>query len=222
MNAIIVRTAASQIGVKEISGDEHNDTIVAYAHAIGLKWINDDETPWCAIFMWWVLMKCGYEYKANAAARSFDDYGTKVLSPEPGDIVVFWRESINSGKGHVGVFLGFSDDKRYVFVLGGNQANSVTISKYGVANVIGYRRASEEVSSLEVPAAPLEKGAKGGEVSKLQGILQYFDLYKGKIDGDFGPNTANAVMAFQIKYNLNRTGVYDNGTKNKFFALLNE
>jgi hypothetical protein len=43
--------------------------------------------------------------------------GTKVAYPEPGDIVVFWRESPQSWKGHVGIFTGISFDKNGFIVL---------------------------------------------------------------------------------------------------------
>lgn len=221
MNTSIVKIAASQIGVKEIVGGEHNDTIVQYAKDIGLTWINDDETPWCATFVNWVLKRCGYQYKSSARARDFESYGTPAQDPQPGDIVVFWRESISSGKGHVGFLWGYSKDGGYIFVLGGNQGNQVTITKYGLSNILGFRRVVE-TDTLEIPKAPLRKGDKGGEVNKLQEILKYFNLYSIKVDGDFGNGTVEGVKKFQQKYGLSVTGEYDTSTHDKIFTLLNE
>lgn len=219
MNDIIVKTAASQIGVKEISGSEHNDAIIDYSREIGIKWINDDETPWCAVFVNWVLKKSGYIYSPSALARSFDNYGEATLSPESGDIVVFWRESLSSGKGHVGIFLGNSTDGK-IFVLGGNQSNAVTISKYSTSNVVSYRRVGSQ-DSLEIPEPVLKIGDRGAEVTKLQRILKHFN-YKLIPDGDFGKNTKKAVSDFQLDNHLTPSGVYDRFTQETLFSILNK
>ena len=186
MNQLIIQQAASQLGVKEIAGEQHNKTIVQYSHDIGLNWVNDDETSWCAIFVYWVLWKCGYLITASASARSLENYGQPVVSPEPGDIVVFWRDSPNSGLGHVGFFLGFSPDGKYIYVLGGNQGNACSISRFGISNVTAYRRATETHGTLEIPEPTLSKGDTGEGVKKLQAILLYLNIYSKKIDGDFG------------------------------------
>ena len=57
--------------------------------------------------------------------------------PRPGCIVVFWRESLDSWKGHVGFYVG--DDVDRVLILGGNQNNSVNISSYSKDKILGYR-----------------------------------------------------------------------------------
>ncbi len=43
----------------------------------------------------------------------------------------------------------------------------------------------------------LRQGSKGNAVAELQQILQSKGFYSGKIDGDFGVGTANAVLKFQ-------------------------
>ena len=145
----ILKAAISQLGVKEISGPQHNMTIVKYAHDIGAKWINDDETPWCAVFMNWVCKTAGYAYTSSALARSFEKYGNPTNSPQPGDIVVFWRISKTSGSGHVGVFMGLSVDGKSVFVLGGNQGNSVSIARYPVLNLLCYRTVGAPLKDVD-------------------------------------------------------------------------
>jgi hypothetical protein len=55
-----------------------------------------------------------------------------------GDIVVFWRESIKSWKGHVGFYIREKDG--WIYTLGGNQANQVKISAYPKSRVLSYRR----------------------------------------------------------------------------------
>lgn len=217
MNQLIIQQASFQLGVKEIAGDQDNQTIVAYAHDIGLKGINDDETPWCAIFVYWVLKKCGLPYSGDARALSFLNYGLAVDKPEPGDIVVFSREG---GKGHVAFFLGYSSDRNSLFVLGGNQGNSVSIATYNQSNLLGFRRASEEVS-LEIPTMTMKQGFIGVPVKHLQSILLYLGLYTKRIDGQWGEGTTSAVIAFQTKHGLPTNGVYDKAMQDKLFTILN-
>jgi len=217
MNQLIVQQASFQIGIKEITGDQDNATIVSWSHEIGLPWVNDDETPWCAIFVYWVLMKCGLPYSANALALSFMNYGYAVDEPEPGDIAVFKREG---GKGHVGFFLGYSKDGKRVFILGGNQGNSVSIVAYDLSNLVAFRRAAEQ-AALEIPMTTMKKGFIGTPVKQLQGILLFLGLYTKKIDGQFGDGTASAVITFQSKYGLPTNGIYDRAMQDKLFTILN-
>jgi len=57
----------------------------------------------------------------------------------------------------------------------------------------------------------LRKGSKGKEVEKLQVDLKALDLYQAKVDGDFGPKTWQAVVAFQQQYFVD--GIVDVHTK---------
>lgn len=54
------------------------------------------------------------------------------------------------------------------------------------------------------PARTLRKGMTGDDVRALQGQLASAGLYNGKIDGDFGRQTAFAVRAAESLYGLNR------------------
>lgn len=219
MNQLILQQAALQLGVKEIEGEVDNEAIVQMAHEIGLNWINDDETPWCAIFVGSRLKKCGLSYLSSAAARDYLTYGIPVMFPEPGDIVIFDR---GAGKGHIGFFVGFSHDAKLLWVLGGNQGNSVSIAAFGTVKVLGYRRAAGESTSLDIPQPPLAKGSNGDAVKKLQSILLYLKLYNKKIDGDFGDGTFSSLVSFQTKNGLPTTGQFDQKTYDKMFSLLNE
>lgn len=55
----------------------------------------------------------------------------------------------------------------------------------------------------------IKKGAKGGYVSVLQKALidDGFSLPKYGVDGDFGNETKNAVLNYQIKHNLKQDGI---------------
>lgn len=134
----LITIALSQYGVTEIPGTQHNKTIVNYAKEIGHTEINDDETAWCSIFANWVAMNAGYERSNKLNARSWLNVGTKTNEPVLGDIVVFWRDTPESWKGHVAFYI--KEDKDKVWVLGGNQSNSVSITTYPKSRVLSYQK----------------------------------------------------------------------------------
>ena len=55
----LLKQAASQLGIKEISGDDDNPQIIHYAVESGFTGIDDDETAWCSIFVNWCATKAG-------------------------------------------------------------------------------------------------------------------------------------------------------------------
>lgn len=65
----------------------------------------------------------------------------------------------------------------------------------------------------------LKKGSRGAEVEALQKALTLEGMYKGKIDGDFGPATKASVQTFQLRYSLNADGVVGPKTNAKLNAL---
>ena len=67
-------------------------------------------------------------------ARNWLLFG-RTCEPVPGAVVVFSRGS----GGHVGFVEGRSGDGRYVYTLGGNQANRVSVVKMSTSRVLGYR-----------------------------------------------------------------------------------
>lgn len=71
-------------------------------------------------------------------ARSWQNFGQESANPEEGDIVVLWRESAKSWKGHVGFLV--KKGLTYVDLLGGNQGNKVTTASYSRTRVLNYRK----------------------------------------------------------------------------------
>jgi len=137
----LLAIALGEYGVTEITGSAHNERILQYAKESGFNSVIDDETSWCSIFMNWVAVKCGTERSYKLTARSWLEVGNDVFGIErPGDVVILWREKPSSWKGHVGFFVSYSEDKRWVYLLGGNQSNKVTISKYSTSRILGIRR----------------------------------------------------------------------------------
>ena len=63
-------------------------------------------------------------------------FGDEV-TPQFGSTLVFWRESRESFKGHVG-FYWAEDDLNY-HVLGGNQSDSVSVARVRKSRLLGAR-----------------------------------------------------------------------------------
>ncbi len=129
--------AMSYYGIREIPGEEHNKEILKFFEEIGHAWVKTDETSWCSAFINYLAKVNGYEYSGKLDARSWLNVGHKVMLPNPGDIVIFWREHITSWKGHVGLFV--RDDGTEIYTLGGNQNNSVCIKPYPKYRVLEYK-----------------------------------------------------------------------------------
>lgn len=136
----MLETALKEYGVKELNGSKHNKRILQYSSDLGLTWVKTDETSWCSIWLSWVALTSGYSYPISspATARSWLKVGLEVKKPKIGDIAIFWRESKDSWKGHVGIYI--SESNAYVYVLGGNQNNMVCIKAYPKSKLLGYRR----------------------------------------------------------------------------------
>jgi uncharacterized protein (TIGR02594 family) len=215
----IIKIAASQLGVKEITGPEHNSQIVEYAEFTGIDGITNDEIPWCSTFVNWCAKKAGLKYSGKATARSWVHIGTPVDDPIPGDVVVFWRESIHSWKGHVGIFMGFNKQGTKVFCLGGNQNNEVNIREYDVEKVLSYRRIDKR-EILEAPEAVLQKGNRGPRVVMLQKALNFLGYNCGDVDGDYGRKTESALKFLQANAQIEINGIYNTETKIQLESLL--
>lgn len=210
----IIQIAAGELGVKEISGRNNNPVIVKYAKEAGFTSITDDETPWCSIFVNWVCKEAGVQRSGKANARSWLYVGIPVSHPRPGDVVIFWRDSPNSWKGHVGFFMGFSKNLSQVFVLGGNQRNSVSIQGYDADKVLGFRSLTSE-GDLDIPKPTLKLGSFGKEVVKLQVVLKDMRFDCGAADGAFGPKTQRELKKLQSSFNIKVTGEYNAETQTK-------
>lgn len=131
--------ASSFYGLKEIPGKKHNPIILKWFREIGHKWVQDDETAWCSCFINWLAMKCKLERSGELTARSWLEFGKEITKPQRMiDLVIFWRGSPGSWKGHVGIYMGQDED--YTFCFGGNQSNMVNITPYHTYQVLGYRR----------------------------------------------------------------------------------
>jgi uncharacterized protein (TIGR02594 family) len=133
-----INTALKEYGNIAIKGATHNPRILEYFKEIGAGYIDDDETPWCAAFANWVLMKCNLPYTKKLNARSFLEIGIPTSNPQLGDLVILWRIAKNGPYGHVGFFV--SQIGHTIYVLGGNQDDSVKIKGFSDDQLLGFRQ----------------------------------------------------------------------------------
>ena len=175
-NMEVLLQAASQIGVMEVPGAKSNPQIMEYHKYSTVKNLFGfaDSVPWCASFVCWCLEKVGMTSMNKQLARSFESWGvSSKKDPLPGDIVTFWRKSLKSGYGHVGFFLKKTPNG--IYVLGGNQNDSVNVTLFSTAKLVDIRRSSlagiysaDQVENLEQVAEQILAGhsiAKPGSLT---------------------------------------------------------
>ena len=125
-------------GLKEVSGADSNPKILEFFKELGYDWVNDDSTTaWCSAMLSYYAKECGYEYNTSLSARDWLKMPVKVIKPVMGHVVIFWRESYKSWKGHVAIYI--ARDGNIIYCLGGNQNNSLSIAGYPLDQVLGYR-----------------------------------------------------------------------------------
>lgn len=134
----ILDRALDFYGLHEVPGEKNNPTILKFFRDIGHEWVQTDETAWCSAFINWLAMDLRLPRSGELDARSWLTVGTDTMDPLKGDVVVLWRESPDSWKGHVGLYIRSNDD--HIWVLGGNQNNEVNITAYPAGRLLGYRK----------------------------------------------------------------------------------
>lgn len=137
-----IATARRYLGQREIKGPHHNPHVLRWWKNMGAPF-KDDETAWCGAFLGGVLSETGIKPVAGgASAQAWLKLPVKLDRPAYGCVVVFWRNSPNSGLGHVGFVVG-KDQAGNLMVLGGNQGDMVSIKPFAVtgpnARIKGYR-----------------------------------------------------------------------------------
>jgi uncharacterized protein (TIGR02594 family) len=126
-----ITIARAEVGVKEfMPGD--NPRIVEY-HKVTNYAASSDSVPWCASFVGWCLEKSKIPSTKSARAKSYLDWGMELDTPKFGCITVFNRDS----GGHVAFYI--DEDQESIFVLGGNQNDSVKVSAYPKNKLLGFR-----------------------------------------------------------------------------------
>ena len=129
-----LRAAYSEIGQAAIRGSYENPRITDYFRAVvNSSQLRDDSSDWASAFVEWSLNSAGIKGPKSLWPLAWKNWGREISQPEPGCIVIFQFPSIQ----HVAFFI--EDDGDFIKVLGGDQDDSVNISRYPKSAVVAYR-----------------------------------------------------------------------------------
>lgn len=133
--------AKELIGTDEVPGVKSNPIIMNWAEKIG-GFTEDnyttDSIPWCGLFVAYCIKEADIDFKMENPlwARNWNTFGEKV-DPCYGCIMVFVRD----GGGHVGFYI--SEDNDTYHILGGNQSDTVNVTKISKDRLLGARWPTE-------------------------------------------------------------------------------
>lgn len=151
--------AESLLGTHEIPGPKSNPVIVEWAKAIGgneARYYTNDDIPWCALF----LAHCLTAEPSNCDLSAVDNklwcpsymkYGTKC-KPVYGCIMNFGY--------HIAFYI--SEDANYYYVLGGNQSNTVNVTRIPKGNLKRACWPTDKLDLLVDGPVQQSSNAKGG------------------------------------------------------------
>lgn len=133
-----LQVAIEEIGIKEIEGPDHHPRIIEYHDTT--SGFSADEVPWCGSFVAWCFTEVGIivpNRHDKAQARNWTRVGRKLDKPKMGCITVLWRGYPDADSGHVGFYI--HKENNSIFILGGNQKNSVNIMGFNQDRLLDYR-----------------------------------------------------------------------------------
>lgn len=179
--------------------------------------------PWCDAFVDYCFIQCYGTEGAKSLLCGFSNYTPTSASyfktngiyttrnPKPGDVIFFKNSSRIC---HTGIV--YKVDAAKVYTIEGNTSSGSTLIANGgevakksyalsYSRIAGYGRPN--YSNTNVPQ--LYKGCQGKYVKTLQGKLNEHNILGGRliVDGDFGTNTYNAVIALQGIHELKKDGI---------------
>ncbi len=148
--------AWSELGVRETAGAGSNPRIEAYIRRAGHPAAANDATAWCAAFVGACLDAAGLVPTGSLLARSYLNWGVATEAPALGVIVVLTRGS-DPAQGHVGFLIGMTASE--VILLGGNQADAVSVAAFDRRRILGFRLPSAAtVTGAPVADPEFERG----------------------------------------------------------------
>lgn len=123
--------AKKEQGTHEVRGRAANPRILAYHATTDLR-SKSDEVAWCSSFVNWCFKQCGIRGTNSAGAASWKHWGS-ASGPRQGAVTVLFnprmaRSSLTATGNHVGFLM--EETRTHYVLLGGNQSNSVKISRY--------------------------------------------------------------------------------------------
>lgn len=199
----VVSIAAGQVGYKEGRNNSNK-----FGAAYGMN-----NVSWCMEFIWWCFKQAGMDwYKTASCTACYKHYASRAVNRDAlrkGDIVYFdWDGSGDCD--HVGIVESVGSSR--ITTIEGNTSSGNSGSQSNGDGVYRRYRTRSQIAKAIRPAYDAEtsgggtcnvtvqevkNGSKGGSVYVLQAFLKSRGYYTGKVDGEAGNLTANAIGAFQ-------------------------
>lgn len=132
------------VGIKEIPGSEDNPQVMSMLKLDG-KWPEHDEVPWCSGFVNYIAWLMRLPRSKSLMARSWLGVGFPVSQYDAArgfDVVILSRGT-DKNAGHVGFFSSIILPR--IYLLGGNQSDSVCVQGFHLDRLIGIRRLKDEI-----------------------------------------------------------------------------
>ncbi|MCB5199010.1 TIGR02594 family protein [Loktanella sp. TSTF-M6] len=127
------------LGTREVAGSGNSPIIMDWAEGLD-QWYPGDDVPWCGLFVAHCMATGAPDEPQDfnrLGARAWREFGVKVPISF-GAIAVFWRtHPTRSWNGHVGFVVG--GDKDTLHILGGNQSDSVNVTRIARSRLLECR-----------------------------------------------------------------------------------
>lgn len=225
--ADVLKVAQTKIGLGESPpGSNHNEIT---------QWYGADG-PWCAMFVSWVLAHAGFSDDGGTTLdvpgvvqttsrgwayvpyllNSFRDAGRTSTTPSPGAIVTFVWDN-DTVPDHTGIVESVDPAGAFFTSIEGNHNDAVERVKRTMAVVDAFCEVPYIASPPSNPPPPIAAGippfpgycslgSKDDATRKVQQRLNQRG-WGVDVDGVFGPQTLQAVKAFQAQQNIAVDGV---------------
>lgn len=208
-----VNIAMAEVGIKEYPPNSNSVKYNDWYY--NQKGISGSAYPWCAVFISWLFKEdrdlCPRTASCAEMLKWFEDRGQIVTKPQTGDIVFFKYNTNNRRTNHVGLVVGVQGTN--ISTVEGN--TSITSDDNGGAvmkrmrnnHIVAFARPAYDGVAQEVTPKfngeiPIELyptiriNSTGLWVVLLQQKLNAKG-FAVEVDGEFGPKTKQAVIAFQ-------------------------
>lgn len=215
----------AQLGTAEVPPGSNN---VRYNTLYYGRAVEGASYPWCMAYIWAGFHECGmsglfygggktascsalYTYAAQHGQLVTGDY-------REGDVLIYSKDGTRSGIYHTGYCTGEKVNGKWK-AIEGNYSDKVQYVQRNDSEIIGaYRAKFDDGAGEDKPASnggvnvalpELSKGCVSEAVRAAQLILigRGYSCGPDGADGEFGPNTKNAVLKHQQIHDLADDGV---------------
>lgn len=178
-----------------------SDAKVYWRDALGSTWVGPFPPHWCGAFALWCLRQAGLTDWRWEVGKGFLWRLARTTDPQPGDIGYVDQPFQHH-------FVVERADRHTLSSIDGNQGKPGVQRRSRAAGKHTYFSIAALLESPKTDPAPppgrptLRLGSHGDDVLEFQRLLAAVGFPALKVDGHFGPITANVLMQFQRRAGL--------------------